>query len=157
VELIPVNITSKGDLIFVPDSNFDENPSSNSVPDIPPKPKLSNLSTPSTMTGLFPDQLENVTLNSITESEQSKRLTLDLAERKLRVIDSVRFNKSISKPTFCGKISSGLNYVDSHLRSKLLNKSTGNTDLISQEMAEERRRKKRERELERQAFYTMLS
>jgi hypothetical protein len=155
VDFRPVVINGKGNVFLVPGLILDENPSSNSVPDIPPKPKPSNLSTPSTMTGLFPDQSQNVILKSTTESEskfvsdhnisinndlrkiQSKRLTLDLAERRLKVIDSVRFNKSINKPTICDKISSGLNYVDSHLRSKLLNKPTSNIDLISQEMVKD--------------------
>jgi hypothetical protein len=47
--------------------------------------------------------------------------------------------------------------VDSHRTSKLFKQLTGNTDIAGQEMAEEQKRKARARELERQAFYTMLS
>jgi len=133
----------------------------NSIPNLPPAPKPSNLSTPSTMSPLFPDSSKSDSSRSHKSSNLShtksignipikndKRLTLDLAERRLRIIDSVSHEKK-SKSTICGKISSGLNYANSRLESKFFKEP-------SQEMIKERC-KKRDLELERRAFYTRLS
>jgi hypothetical protein len=88
----------------------------------------------------------------------------DFADRRIRVIESVKqkieesnLNKSTRKTCILSKISSSLNYVDSHRTSKLFKQPISNTDNISQEMAKEIKRKGRVRELERHAFYTMLS
>jgi hypothetical protein len=60
------------------------------------------------------------------------------------------------KKTPYNRIVSASKWVNSNLVEKFLNEPTGNTDPISQEMAEERKHKKRDRESERRAFYTML-
>jgi hypothetical protein len=61
--------------------------------------------------------------------------TADIADRRRRIIESVQFKikeSNLSKPTtntsISGKISSSLNYLDSKVVSKLLNKPTGNMD-----------------------------
>jgi hypothetical protein len=132
---------------------------------IPPAPKPSNLSTPSTMSPLFPDSTKSNSSNesyssrshkysnlSHTKStsnnsiQKDKRLTQELAERRFRIIDYTAAKKS--KLSICGKISSGLNYADSQFKSKFFKEP-------SQEMIEEKC-KKRERELGRQALYTRL-
>lgn len=90
--------------------------------------------------------------------------TADLADRLRRIRESAQFkikefnpSKSSTKTCILSKVSSSFNYVDSHRTPKLVKEPTGNTDIICQEMAEERKRKGRDRELERRAFYTMLS
>ena len=194
-------VNGKGDILLVPGLDLGKH-GSNSTFNIPPAPKLSNLSTPSTMSPLFPSSSKSVpfngpysscspkpfnlshesqqykTTNSIhTKSTDNvpirndrrylpKRYTFDSADftdRRKRIIESVeqKIKESTNKPTkktcILNKVSSGLNYVDSHLISKLLNEPTSNTDPICQEKAEKIRRKKRDCELERRAFYTMLS
>jgi hypothetical protein len=174
-------VNNKGDVFLMPGLDIGEHSSnsissrdsSNSIHNMPPKPKPSNLSTPSTMSPLFPNSQQSNTFiesyhsryrsplpfnmsresKGYTTTEPSvkvsanidlgkkyRRDTLDtaiLADRKRRVIESVQFkikefNKS--KPTtntsICNKISSSLNYLDSKVVSKLLNKPTGNTDPI---------------------------
>jgi len=158
-------VNGKGNILLVPGLNLSKN-DLELKPNIPPAPKPSNLSTPSTMSPLFPDSSKSDSSNEAYSSrshkssnlshtkstgnvpiKKDKRLTLDLAERRLRIIEYVSSKKS--KPTICDKISSGLNYADSSLKSKFFKEP-------SQEMIEERC-KKRERELERRAFYTRLS
>jgi hypothetical protein len=137
VYLRPV-VNAKGDIILVPGLNpGKDNLESN--PNIPPAPKPSNLSSPSTMSPLFPGS-SHIKSTSNVPIQNYKRLTQELAERKLRIIDSVRFEKSKSKSrsTICDKISSGLNYADSHLKSKFFKE-------LSQEEIKKRDRK---RELE---------
>jgi len=198
-------VNNKGDIILVPGLDIGKHSSnslssrdnSDSIPNMPPKPKPSNLSTPSTMSPLFPNtQQSNTFIESYhsryrsplpfnmsreskgyTTTEPSvkvpadnnlgkkyRRDTLDtanLAERKRRIIESVQFKIkefNISKPTtntsICDKISSSLNYLDSKVVSKLLNKPTGNTDPMWVELAEEMRRNVRLHEQARhEAFY----
>jgi hypothetical protein len=206
-------VNNKGDIILVTGLDIGKHSSnslssrdnSDSIPNMPPKPKPSNLSTPSTISPLFPNSQQCNTFiesyhsryrsplpsNLSHESQQyrttnskhtkstgnvpicndrkylPKRYTfdsVDFADRRIRVIESVEqkikesnINKPTRKTCILSKISSSLNYLDSHQTSKLFKQPTGNTDIISQEMAEEIKRKKHDRELERQAFYTRLS
>lgn len=152
-------VNDKGDVFLVPGLDIGKH-SSNSlssrdnsdyISNMPPKPKPSNLSTPSTMSPLFPNKQENntyigytTTKGSVIHSEPTvkvsadidlgkkhRRNTLDstdLAYRRRRIIESVQFkikelnlSKSTTKTSISGKISSSLNYLDSNVVSKLLN------------------------------------
>ena len=203
-------VNNKGDMLLVTDLDIGKHSSnslssrgnSDSIPNMPSKPKPSNLSTPSTISPLFPNSQQSNTFiesyhsryrsplpsNLSHESQQyrttnskltkstgnvpilndrkylPKRYTFnsaDFADRRMKVIESVEQKIKESKPTrktcILSKISSSLNYLDSHPTSKLFKQPTGNTDIISQEIAEEIKRKRRDRELGRQAFYTMVS
>ena len=190
-------VNGKGDIILVPGLDIGKSSSnslpsrnnSNSIPNMPPKP--SNLSTPSTMSPLFPNSQQNntfiesyhyhsrshlpfnmsreskwytITEGSIIHSEpivkgsadidlgkKYRRNTLDtvdLADRRRRIIESVQFKIkefNLSKPTtntsISGKISSSLNYLDSNVVSKLLNEPTGVMDPGHMEAKTERERR----------------
>ena len=197
-------VNGKGDIFLVSGLDLGKH-GSNSTLNIPPAPKPSNLSTPSTMSPLFLSSSKSVPLNepdfsrsskpsnlsreskghttakgSVIHSEptvkvsadillekQRRRVgldTADLADRLRRIRESAQFkikefnpSKSSTKTCILSKVSSSLDYVDSHRTPKLFKEPTGNTDIICQEMAEERKCKIRDRELERRAFYTMLS
>jgi len=164
-------INGKGDMILVTGLNIGKHGSFN----MPPTPKPSNLSTPSTMSPLFPTSSESVPLNELDfyrspkssnlSHELPKRYTLDsidFADRRRKVIESAEqkikesnINKPTKKPCVLSKVSYSLSCGDSHRTPKLIKEPRGNTDIISQEMAEKKKRK--ERDLERRAFYTMLS
>ena len=160
-------INGKGNMVLVTGLNIGKHSSnslssinkSDSIPNIPPKPKPSNLSTPSTMSPLFPNsQQSNTFIESssresklFTTTEPSvivladidlgKNLrrntlnTVDLADRRKRIIESAEqkikesnINKPTKKTCILSKISSSLNYLDSHAVSKLLNEPTGVMD-----------------------------
>jgi hypothetical protein len=195
-------VNNKGDILLVSGLDLGKH-GSNSTFNIPPAPKPSNLSTPSTMSPLFPSSSKSVSFNepnfyrspkpsNLSHESQEYRTTnskhtkstgnvpiwndrrylpkrytfdsADFADRRKRVIESVEqkikessINKPAKKTCILNKISSSLNYADSQRTSKLFKQPIGNTDIISQEKTEEIKRKGHARELERQAFYTMLS
>ena len=93
------------------------------------------------MSPLFPDSLKSNKSTDNVPIQEDKRFTIELAEKRLRIIDE--FGRNKNKSTICSKISSSFN---SHLKFKE----------PSQEMIEERRQKC-ERELGRRALYTRLS
>ena len=70
-------VNNKGDMILVPgldigkhsSNSFSSKDNSNSMPNMPPKPKPSNLSTPSTMSPLFPNSQQS---NTFLESYYSR-------------------------------------------------------------------------------------
>jgi len=186
-------INNKGDMILVPGLDIGKH-SSNSLPsrdnldsiyNMPPKPKPSNLSTPSTMSPLFPNTQQNNKINEsyhsysrsplpfnmsreskwYTTTEPSIKVsaetnlgkkyrrdtldTADLADRRRKIIESVQFkikeynkSKPNTNTSICDKVSSSLNYLDSKVVSKLLNKPTGNMDPKWSEIVEESKHKK---------------
>jgi hypothetical protein len=97
MELRPA-INSKGDLLLVPDSILDENLSSNSVPDIPPKPKLSNLSTPSTMSPLFPSLSKSDSLKEPYSSRSPKSSDLSHKSQQYKAIKSIHTKYTDNNP-----------------------------------------------------------
>jgi hypothetical protein len=158
-------VNGKGDILLVPGLDIGKHSSnylslkdnSDYVPNMPPKPKPSNLSTPSTMSPLFPNTQQSNTFiesypsrsplpfNMSRESKVSADLgkkhrrdtldTADLADRRRRIIESVQFkikelnlSKPITNTSISGKISSSLNYLDSKIVSKLLNEPSGAMD-----------------------------
>jgi hypothetical protein len=192
-------VNGKGDILLVPgldigkhsSNSFSSRDNSGYVSNIPPKPKPSNLSTPSTMSPLFPNSQQSNTFNdsycshygsplpfnmsreskwyTITEgsaihSEPTVKVsadidlekkfkrntldTIDLADRRRRIIESVQFkikefnmSRSTTKTSISGKISSSLNYLDSNIVSKLLNEPTGVMDPQHMEAKTERERR----------------
>jgi hypothetical protein len=156
---------------------------------MPPKPKPSNLPTPSTMSPLFPNSSESVPFNepyfsrsrspkssNLSHESQQYRTTnsihtkstgnvpicndrrylpkrytfdsADFADRRRGVIESVEqkiresnINKPTKKTCILSKVSSGLNYLDSNVVSKLLNEPTGVMDPLHTEARIERERR----------------
>jgi hypothetical protein len=168
-------INNKGDMLLVTGLDIGKHNSnslssrgnSDSIPNMPPKPKPSNLSHESQQYRTTNSKHTKSTGNVPILNDRKylpKRYTFnsaDFADRRMRIMESVEQKIKESKPTrktcILSKISSSLNYLDSHPTSKLFKQPIGNTDIISQEMAEEIKRKRRDRELGRQAFYTMVS
>ena len=182
-------VNKKGDIFLVPgldigkqsSNSLSSKDNSNSIPNMPPKPKPSNLSTPSTMSPLFPNSQKSnrsplpfnmsreskwytTTEDSVIHSEPSVKVsadidlgkkhrrdtldTADLADRRRRIIESVQFkikefnlNKPTTNTSISGKISSGLNYLDSKVVSKLLNEPSDVTDPRWSEFVEKTRRR----------------
>lgn len=190
-------INGKGDMLLVPGLDIGKHSSNylsyarnpDYIPNMPPKPKPSNLSTPSTMSPLFPNTQKSNTLiesynshsplpfnmsresqwyttteGSVIHSEPSIKVsadidlgkkhrrntfdTVDLADRRKRLIESVQFKikefnmgKSTTKTSISGKISSSLNYLDSNVVSKLLNEPSGVMDPSYTEARIERERR----------------
>jgi hypothetical protein len=91
-------VNDKGDLLLVPHLILDENPSSNSVPDIPPKPKLSNLSTPSTMSPLFSGSSKSDSLNESYSSRSSKPSNLSHKSQQYRTTNSIHTKSTGNVP-----------------------------------------------------------
>ena len=190
-------VNGKGDILLVPgldigkhsSNSFSSRDNSGYIANMPPKPKPSNLSTPSTMSPLFPNSQQNNTFNesycsrsplpfnmsreskwytttegSVIHSEPIVKVsadidlekkyrrntldTVDLADRRRRIIESVQFkikefnlSRSTTKTSISGKISSSLNYLDSNIVSKLLNEPTGVMDPWHLEAKTERERR----------------
>jgi hypothetical protein len=89
-------VNGKGDIILVPGLDIGKDSSNylpsrdnlDSVPNIPPAPKPSNLSTPSTMSPLFPSSSESVSLNEPDFCSSPKPSNLSHESQQYRTTNS---------------------------------------------------------------------